>query len=46
MVKKVSGSADFSPNLPAVEADAHSKAKAIPVRIYFKLGDFKGGDSS
>jgi hypothetical protein len=34
MVKKVSGSTDINPNLPAVEAEAQRSAKAIPVRMY------------
>jgi hypothetical protein len=35
MVKKVSGSTDWIPNFPAVDADAHNSAKAMPVRMYF-----------
>lgn len=35
MVKKVNGSTDWIPNFPAVDADAHNSAKAMPVRMYF-----------
>ena len=36
MVNKNNGSAERSPNLPAVEADAHKKANSTPMRTFFK----------
>ena len=39
MVKRNKGSAERKPNLPAVDAEAHKKAKAIPIKMFFKDGN-------